>query len=81
VLRCEPSWRVLDEVPDLLGPMHYRALRGTDGVAGWEQSKADYAFELKWKRPERATPPRDMLAALDGRYEIKAFELTTENGR
>jgi hypothetical protein len=30
---------------------------------------------------ERATPPRNLLAALDCRYEIKAFELTTDNGR
>ena len=36
---------------------------------------------LKWKRPERATPPHDLLAALDGRYEIATFELTTDNGR
>lgn len=80
VLSCEPSWNILDEVPSLLSAMNCSAqLR--EGVPSHDRRKADYAFELKWKRPECATPPRDLLAALDGRYEIKVFELTTDNGR
>jgi hypothetical protein len=73
------SWRVLGEVPDLLGPIHYRA-RFEEQTLSPDGSKAHYAFELKWKRPERATPPRDMLAALDGRYETKAFDSPPRTG-
>jgi putative Mg2+ transporter-C (MgtC) family protein len=80
VLRCERSWNVLDEVPRLLGPMNCDA-RFREQALLPDNRKADYTFELKWKRPERATPPHDLLAALDGRYEITTFELTTDNGR
>jgi putative Mg2+ transporter-C (MgtC) family protein len=80
VLSCEPSWNILDEVPRLLGPMNYDTLF-REQVLSPDGHKADYTFELKWKRPERATPPHDLLTTLDSRFEIKAFELTTDNGR
>jgi putative Mg2+ transporter-C (MgtC) family protein len=80
VLSCEPSWEVLDEVPRLLGPMDCR-VRFQQQALSPDGRKADYAFELRWKRPERAAPPHEFLAALDGRFEIKGCELTTENGR
>ena len=46
-----------------------------------QSRKADYIFELTWKRPERARPPAELLVAIGSRFEIKSFESTTDNGR
>ncbi|HEY7844936.1 MAG TPA: MgtC/SapB family protein [Bradyrhizobium sp.] len=80
VVTSDSSWSVLEEVPRLLGPMHCRAQFQGQGFAQ-DSRKADYAFELTWRLPERATLPLELLSALDSRFEIKAFELTTDNGR
>jgi putative Mg2+ transporter-C (MgtC) family protein len=74
------SWTTLDEVSRLLGPMHCRA-HFLERKCDSGSQNADYTFELGWRRPEHATPPLDFLAALEGRFEIKLFELTTDNGR
>jgi putative Mg2+ transporter-C (MgtC) family protein len=80
-LSCDPSWSVLDEVSSLLAPMHCRA-RFQEQRLTPDAQKADYMFELAWRRPEEQTaPPLDLLAALERRFQIKSFELTTENGR
>jgi putative Mg2+ transporter-C (MgtC) family protein len=78
VLTSEPSWSVLDEVPLMLGPMHCRA-RFQEHRRDPGTSKADYVFELAWRLPERAKPPFELLTALERRFEIKSFELTTDN--
>jgi putative Mg2+ transporter-C (MgtC) family protein len=80
ILSCAPSWNVLDEVPRLLTPMNCDT-RFREQSLSPDGRKADYTFELTWKRPERATLPHEFLTALDSRFEIKAFELTTDNGR
>jgi len=80
VVTADPSWDVLEEVPRLLAPMHCRAHFQQHRLAPGSD-KADYAFELGWRRPEHATPPLELLAALDRRFEVKSFELTTDNGR
>jgi hypothetical protein len=36
---------------------------------------------MSWRRAERAAPPVDVLALLREHYAVKAFALTTENGR
>jgi putative Mg2+ transporter-C (MgtC) family protein len=80
VVSSEPSWNALEEMSRVLRPMHCRVHfleRRIDPVA----HKADYVFELGWRRPERAEPPVDLLAALDGRFDVRCFELTTDNGR
>ena len=43
-----------------------------------DSNRADYAFELSWHRPARATPPVDLLQVLDRHFTVKHFELTTE---
>jgi hypothetical protein len=45
------------------------------------QIKADFVFELAWRRPERATLPPNLLQAIENHFQIKSFELTIENGR
>jgi putative Mg2+ transporter-C (MgtC) family protein len=80
VLACEPSWQVVDEVPHLLHPMRCRA-RFQERRFDESANRADYIFELAWRRPERATPPFEALKVLEERFEIKSFELTTDNGR
>jgi putative Mg2+ transporter-C (MgtC) family protein len=80
VLTCDPSWDVLDEVSRLLAPMKCHA-RFQEQRLTPDAGKGDYAFELAWRRPEHATPPIDLLAVLERRFQIKSFELTTDNGR
>ena len=80
IVTSDLSWTTLDGVSRLLGPMHCRA-HFLERKCDSGSQKADYTFELGWRRPERATPPLDLLAALEGRFEIKLFELTTDNGR
>jgi putative Mg2+ transporter-C (MgtC) family protein len=80
VISCAPSWRVLEDVPRLLSPMTCEA-RFQEQKLSPDEKDADYVFELVWQRPERALPPIELLSALEGRYRIKSFELTTDNGR
>lgn len=74
------SWSVVDEVPRLLGPMHFRA-RFQEQRRDPATDEEDYTFEVTWRRPERATPPLELFMTLASRFEIKAFELTSDNGR
>jgi putative Mg2+ transporter-C (MgtC) family protein len=80
VLTREPSWEVIDEVSGLLAPLKCQA-RFQEQKLTSDAGKADYVFELGWRRPERMAPPLDLLAALERRFQIKSFELTTDNGR
>src|SRR5215831_15282833 len=80
VVRSDASWSVMDELPRLLGPMSCRT-RFQEHRRDADTSKVDYTFELAWRLPERAMPPMELLTILDRRFEIKSFELTTDNGR
>jgi putative Mg2+ transporter-C (MgtC) family protein len=80
VIACDPSWRVLEDVPNLLEPMKYRA-RFEQQSRSMDSGKTEYAFELAWKRPERTMPPSEILATLESRFEIRSFELTGDDGR
>jgi putative Mg2+ transporter-C (MgtC) family protein len=78
VIACAPSWGVLEEVARLLGPMKCEARFQEQELAPDFQS-ADYAFELTWERTGGETIPSDLLAALERRFQIKSFALTTES--
>jgi putative Mg2+ transporter-C (MgtC) family protein len=80
IVRSDLSWETLDEVSRILGPMRCRA-SFLERKLDPDSQRADYCFEVGWRRPERATLPVDFLRALDGRFEIRLFELTTDNGR
>jgi putative Mg2+ transporter-C (MgtC) family protein len=80
VLACEPSWTVLAEVSDIVRPMKFHA-RFQEQRTSTDSRQAEYVFELAWRRPEHATAPIELLRTLDERFQVKSFELTTDNGR
>jgi len=80
VISCEPTWNVLSDVSRLVEPMKFRA-HFQEQRYDVASNRADYAFELSWRQPERATPPLELLRALERHYTVKSFELTTDNGR
>lgn len=80
VIAGPSGWAVVDELPRLLRPMKCHARFQEQRLAPDAQS-ADYTFELVWRLPEHATTPADVLAALEQRFRIKSFEVTTDNGR
>ena len=80
IITSDASWSTLDEVSRIVGPMRCRA-HFQERKLDPESQKADYTFELGWRRPEHATPPMDFLVALEHRFKVKLFELTTDNGR
>jgi putative Mg2+ transporter-C (MgtC) family protein len=80
VVTCEATWNVIEELPRLIEPMNFRA-RFQHRKRDPASDKADYAFELSWRRAERASPPPELLVTLDQHFTIKSFQLTTDNGR
>jgi putative Mg2+ transporter-C (MgtC) family protein len=80
IVTSDLSWATLDEVSRILGPMRCRA-HFLERKFDPESQKGDYTFELGWRRPEYARPPLDFLAALESRFDVRLFELTTDNGR
>jgi putative Mg2+ transporter-C (MgtC) family protein len=80
VVTCAPSWTVLEDLPRLLDGIKIRA-RFQEARACADAQKADYVFELAWRRPERASPPLDLFTTVESRFQIKSFDLTTDNGR
>jgi putative Mg2+ transporter-C (MgtC) family protein len=80
VVTCEASWNVLAELPQIVEPMKFHA-RFQRQEHHPDSSETDYAFELSWRRPERAIPPLELFHALERRFTVKSFELTTDNGR
>lgn len=77
---CEADFSVIDALPKLIAPLHYNGRfqeqRRNDGSA-----KADYVFEVSWRRPEATCPPVDLLRFLEKHFVVRSFEVTTENGK
>jgi len=80
VICCMAQWNVIEEIPRLVAPMKYQA-RFREQRRSRDFENADYVFELSWRRPERASPPVELLEIIDRRFPVKSFELTTDNGR
>jgi putative Mg2+ transporter-C (MgtC) family protein len=80
VICCMAQWNVMEEIPRLVAPMKYQA-RFREQRRSRDFENADYVFELSWRRPERASPPVELLEIIDRRFPVKSFELTTDNGR
>ena len=80
VVTGDATWNVVEGLPALIKPMNYRAHFRTQR-RHTEPDKAEYVFELTWRRPERANPPVDLLRLLESRYQINSFELASDNGR
>jgi putative Mg2+ transporter-C (MgtC) family protein len=80
IVRGNDDWKTLTELPQLIAPLHCRArFHGRKQDAG--PGSAEDTFEIRWKRPERATLPLELLQTVSTRYTIKSFELTSENDR
>jgi putative Mg2+ transporter-C (MgtC) family protein len=80
VVAGSDDWQAIREIPDLVRPLHYRArFQQQRQIAG--SGRAEYVFELSWRRPERAAPPVDLISLISRNYVVTSFELTTENGR
>lgn len=78
VLTCDATRDVLNELPRILAPLgcrdrlQRRMLEASGGTV-------DYQFELTWRSPERGLLAREILRALDQRFQIKRFELAMDN--
>jgi len=80
IVTCDPSWAILDELPQLLHAMKCHA-RFQEQTLNRVSQKADYVFELFWRQPEDRATPRDLVALIDTQFQVKSFELITDNGR
>lgn len=80
IISCTPHWSVTEEIPRLVAPMKYQA-RFREQRRRPDSENTDYVFELCWRRPERASPPIELLDMIDRRFPVTSFELTTDNGR
>jgi putative Mg2+ transporter-C (MgtC) family protein len=80
VITADKDWSAISDLPALIGPLkcraHFRRRR-----ASLDPEKAEFCFEISWKRPEQDVPPLDLLTRMSERYPINSFELTSENGR
>jgi putative Mg2+ transporter-C (MgtC) family protein len=80
VVEADNGWAPLSDLPALIAPLKYRAhfrLR----TASLNPAKAEFFFEVLWRRPEQSTPPLDLLQRISEHYAVTSFELTSENGR
>lgn len=70
-------WEVMEELPRLAQAMGYR-MRFQEQRRQPGSDSSDFTFELGWRRPELTSPPLELLRAIDRRFPVKAFELTTD---
>jgi putative Mg2+ transporter-C (MgtC) family protein len=79
VIMADRGWSPMSDLPALLAPLkcraHFRRQRWLD------PGKAEFYFEISWRRPEQSTPPLELLTLVGERYPVMSFELTSENGR
>ena len=80
VIAGSSDWKAIRELPCLLQPHHYQArFQQQRRIAG--SDRAEYSFEISWKRPERAASPVDLIELIDRHYDLISFEFTTESGQ
>jgi putative Mg2+ transporter-C (MgtC) family protein len=65
------------ELAKLLGPLGYRA-RFVKQSRIDDTGQAYFSFGVSWRRSEVADPPLDLLPAVNDRYPVMSFELTSE---
>ena len=80
VVTAEDGWSPMSDLPALIAPLkcraHFRQRRASPDPA-----KAEFCFEVSWRRPEKSFPPVEVLQRVSERYPVISFELTSENGR
>lgn len=77
---CDPSWRVLEDLPRVLRAVKCRA-RFQEQRLSEASQKADYLFELFWRQPEDHEASLDLLVLIEKQFRVKSFELITDNAR
>jgi putative Mg2+ transporter-C (MgtC) family protein len=80
VVTAENGWSPISDLPALIAPLkcraHFRQRRASPDPA-----KAEFCFEVSWRRPEKSIPPFELLQRVSEKYPVISFELTSENGR
>ena len=80
IVLAENGWSPISDLPALIAPLKCHAhLR--ERKASPYPAKADFRFEVSWRRPEQSTPPLELLQRVSERYPVMSFELISENGR
>jgi putative Mg2+ transporter-C (MgtC) family protein len=70
---------IVTDLPMLVGEIGYRARFAS--TCHVQNDRADYSFEISWRRSEQSAPPVDLMALIRQNYALRTFSLTTENGR
>ncbi|AZN98770.1 MgtC/SapB family protein [Mesorhizobium sp. M9A.F.Ca.ET.002.03.1.2] len=76
------TWKAGDheDLDTIVGPSGYRArLVGMERRP--DRDSPVMAFEISWRRSERASPPMDLLTLVGEHCEIEKFDLRTESSR
>jgi putative Mg2+ transporter-C (MgtC) family protein len=76
VVTADKGWSPVSDIPALIAPLKCRA------QFRWRSSspdpeKAEFCFEVSWRRPEQSAPPLDLLSLVTERYPINSFELAS----
>jgi putative Mg2+ transporter-C (MgtC) family protein len=80
VVTADNGWAPMSDLPALIAPLKCRA-HFRERKASPDPAKAEFCFEISWRRPERSTPPPDLLQRVSEHYPVTSFALTSENGR
>ena len=77
VIAAPDDWGPVDTVFEIFKELNYQGrFRGQNRHAG--SATADYAFDLTWKQPAQALPPRDLMQTLARDYTIISFEVIAD---
>jgi putative Mg2+ transporter-C (MgtC) family protein len=76
VITTDKGWSPISEIPALIAPLKCSAQFRRQGLSP-DPEKAEFCFEVSWRRPEQSAPPLDLLSRVTERYPINSFELTT----
>ncbi len=76
VVTADKGWSAVSDIPALVASLKCSA------QFRWRSSspdpeKAEFCFEISWRRPEQSTPPLDLLSLVAERYPINSFELAS----
>lgn len=80
VIGADNGWSPMADLPALIAPLKCRAYF-RERLASSDPAKAQFRFELSWRRPEQSGPPLELLQRIGELYPVVSFELTSENGR
>jgi putative Mg2+ transporter-C (MgtC) family protein len=79
VVVADADMRAINELPLLTGELGYHA---RFAWMEWrDDGSIDCSFDISWRRAERLARPADLLVLIRKSYAIKAFVLSTEDGR